>query len=51
MLENKSAAPAYINRHINGDSNKGPIKFETVKDNDLSVLERQIEVLEGNHSR
>lgn len=51
MSEFKNAAPGINHNYTNGDSNKGGIKSEAVKENYLCALERQIEALEVNHSR
>ena len=51
MSESKNVAPAIPHGLANGDSIKASIKYDVSKDNYLSVLERQIEGLEVNHSR
>jgi len=51
MSEVKNAAPGHNHTHLNGDSQKPVIKSDVVKLSHLTVLERQIEGLEANHSR
>lgn len=51
MPEYRSAAAVGNHSLANGDTSKGPIRSDASKGNYLSVLERQIETLEANHSR
>lgn len=51
MSESRNGGPGPAHTYMNGDSTKVGIKSDATRDNYLAVLERQIEVLQANHSR